>query len=52
MAEKSLSKINRKLEKAQEELRDFKSNLRNRADIKKIGGLDLAFPLCYRTICI
>ena len=45
MAEKSLAKINRKLEKAQEELRDFKSNLRNRANIKKIGGLDLAFPL-------
>ena len=45
MTEKSLAKINRKLEKAQEELRDFKSNLRNTANIKKIGGLDLAFPL-------
>ena len=45
MAKKSHAKINRKREKAQEELRDFKSNLRNRANIKKIGGLDLAFPL-------
>ena len=45
MAEKSLSKINRKLEKAQEELRGFKSNLRNRADIKKNRRIRFGFSI-------
>ena len=40
MAEKSISKINRKLEKAQEGLGRVKMDLRNRAVIQKIGGLD------------
>ena len=46
MAEKSISKINRKLEKAQEKLSGIKMDLRNRAGIKKKkGGLDFAFAL-------
>ena len=45
MAEKSISKINRKLEKAQEELGEKKLALRNRANIKKNGGYRFGFSI-------
>ena len=45
MAEKSIYKINRKLEKAQEELGGIKMDLRNRAVIKKNRGIRFGFPI-------